>query len=503
MLHLLGINRYDPKDIAPRVIETLVNSHIIFGEHEDAAKEFMKMVGVDYSNKEVYEVNASNEGKYSRWAVEQVRLGKDIAFLTGDGYPVITDPGYVLVNTFIQNGEELRVYPQVSAIASSVILSGYLGANNETFFYGGMLDFMTDKMKLEAKKSEDVLGIYLFQGTYHKIPNLIDIYGPERDAVICIDMGHDTQKIIRTKVGLLFAELSSGYTYATFVVAPRDRESFFNIAKMPNNVLERGNLKKIGEQQKTNYIHNSSNFRCDEFRKDHDKGLHILFSGCSNTWPQAIDEDKGWAKQIYNKLNKEYNLNGYYNLAIPGASISEICQNVMSYCQVYGKPNVIFLNLPDANREAKIPGDLSHKNEYTSFEKQEYADKEYERLQGYCSVNNILLITFSWTDTMLKPGGHVIAALEYLLGRPQKHVSISKDFNTYKKFDINDFKNYVVEYFKNNPDDHDADVARDADHPGHAVHWAWYNCLYEMFTKNPEYLGQIESYKKVQQGNQA
>jgi 16S rRNA C1402 (ribose-2'-O) methylase RsmI len=503
MLNLLGINRYDPKDIAPRVIETLKNSQIIFGEHEDAAKEFMKMVGVDYSNKEVYEVNASNESKYARWAVEQVRLGKSISFLTGDGYPVITDPGYKLVNTFIQNAEEIRVYPQVSAIVSSVILSGYLGANNETFFYGGMLDFMDEKMKLEAMSSRDTIAVYLFQGTFPAIRNLEEIYGPERDVVICVNMGHDTQQVIHTKVGFLANGIPGKSIYATFVIAPINRESFFNMNKMPNNVLEYGNLKEIGIQQRTNYIHNSFNFRCDEFTQNHSEKLHVLFSGCSNTWPQAIDEDRGWAKQMYYSLDQSYNLSGYYNLGMPGSTISEICQNVMSYCKIFGKPKIIFLNLPDAGRESNIPESPNSKDEYTSFEKQQYADKEYEKLEGYCAVNNILLITFSWTDTMVKSGGYVLSNLKELLGKNHKNVSISNKFNTYKHFDKNDFKEYVVKYFEDNPEDHDADVARDADHPGHAIHWAWYNCLYEMFTKNTQYLSFIEGFKKVQESNQA
>jgi 16S rRNA C1402 (ribose-2'-O) methylase RsmI len=498
MLYLLGINRYDPKDTAPRVIETLQHSEIIFGEHEEAAKCFMDMVGVDYSNKEVYEVNSQNEHLYSRWAVDQVRHGKSIAYLTGDGYPIITDPGYKVVNAFIQNGEDIRVYPQVSAIVSSIILSGYLGANNETFFYGGMIDFMNDKMKLEAMSSKETVAVYLFQGTTEALRKLEDIYGPQRDVAICIDMGHDTQKVIHTKVGLIYhnAYLKDA-TYITFVISPRSRENFFNMSKMPNNLRELGNLKKIGEEQRTSYIHNSLNFRCDELQHYHNEKMHILFSGCSNTWPQAIDEDRGWAKQIYNKLSESYNTSGYYNLAIPGSSISEICQNVLSYCQLYSKPDIIFLNLPDINREAKKVGDIFHNDEYTTPEKQAYADKEYERLEGYCSANNIQLITFSWTETMIESGGHVVAMLKQLLSKDHKAVSISNKFKSYRHFDKETFKDNVIKYFENNQNDPDANVARDQDHPGHAIHWAWYTCLYELLEKDPNCLNSLQKYKKV------
>lgn len=497
MLYLLGINRYDPKDIAPRVLESIQHSNIIFGEHKEAAEAFMDMVGIDYSNKEVYEVNAQNEGEYTRWAVKQVRLGKSIAFLTGDGYPVITDPGYRLVNTFIQNGEELRVYPQVSAIISSIILSGYLGASNETFFYGGMIDFMSDKMKLEALTSKDIMSIYLFQGTYPALTNLEEIYGPHRDVAICIDMGHDTQRVLHSKVGYLQTVIPGDYKYVTFVIAPKDRELFFDLSKMPHNFSDKNRLKEIGLEQRTDYIHNSFNFRCDEFSKDHKNKMHVLFSGCSNTWAQAIDEDMGWAMQMYDRLAQDYNISGYYNLGIPGASISEICKNAMNYCQIFGKPDIIFLNLPDSNREAMKVGDITHTNEYTAEEKQALADREYERLEGYCKLHGITLITFSWTDTMLKSGGNVLETLKKMLRR-ESDVSISNKFNTYIHFNNNDFKKYVVEYFVDNINDPDADVARDADHPGHAIHWAWYNCLYEAFTQNPSYLDRVQGYKKIQ-----
>ena len=504
MLYLLGINRYDPKDTAPRVIEALQNSSIIFGEHEEAAKSFMDMVGIDYSNKDIYEVTAQNEHLYARWAVDQVRSGKSISYLTGDGYPVITDPGYRIVNTFIKNGEGIRVYPQVSAIISSMILSGYLGATNETFFYGGMLDFMSDKMKLEAMASSSTAAVYLYQRTRPSLKHLEDIYGVQRDVAICIDMGHDTQRIIYTKIGLLFhSPIPEDAIYVTFVISPRDREIFFNTKKMPNNEVGNNTLKEIGIQQNTNYIHNTANFRCDEFTKDHNGKLHLLFSGCSNTWPQAIDEDMGWAKRTYNKLSEIYNVSGYYNLGIPGASISEICQNVMSYCQIYGKPNIIFLNLPDAMREARKVGQTDHTEEYTDDEKREYADLEYKKLEGYCKVNKIFLITFSWTDGITTHGGNIIQRMvDFFAGKDHgKTFSISRDFQTYIEINKKKFQEYVLEYFKNNPNDPDADVARDSDHPGHAVHWAWYNFVYETFKSNPWYAENIEGYKKIPQSD--
>ena len=96
-------------------------------------------------------------------------------------------------------------------------------------------------------------------------------------------------------------------------------------------------FKKTNIEIKKNEI-NSLNFRSDNFIKTHE-GLHIVFSGCSNTWGTGL-----------NKILKENPCSGYFNLGILGTSVASQIINLFKYFKEYGNPDIIFINFPDLLR---------------------------------------------------------------------------------------------------------------------------------------------------------
>jgi hypothetical protein len=94
---------------------------------------------------------------------------------------------------------------------------------------------------------------------------------------------------------------------------------------------------------------NSFGYRCDEFKTEH-AGKHILFAGCSVTWGDGLHEDEIWAKKVYDKVSKDVECSGYFNISFPGLGIIQIIYMIVDYIKRFGKPDHIFINLPQIYR---------------------------------------------------------------------------------------------------------------------------------------------------------
>jgi hypothetical protein len=235
---------------------------------------------------------------------------------------------------------------------------------------------------------------------------------------------------------------------------------------------------------------NKHNFRCDDFTSEHD-GEHLLFSGCSVTYGVGLYTKELWSHKLYEMIKKDKKVSGYFNLGTPGTSVMAICSNIMKYISNYGKPDAIFLDLPDLNRFYIIP---KEEDVLTKFEKlPPYAicqllpnwirhgtyngmpipevevnkihTYNYLRfLQQYCEEAGIKLYIFSYvmeTTAFLK-----MTDIERLFDF--NNDSIVDDLYEYSQ------KNKTDEYFL---------IARDKRHHGTAFHDAWAKLMYDAYTK--------------------
>jgi hypothetical protein len=120
---------------------------------------------------------------------------------------------------------------------------------------------------------------------------------------------------------------------------PENSEKYFTVA--PNeNILDGIDDKSI------TYFYNKDWFRSDDFKVDHD-GVHILFSGCSNTEGIGAKKEDIWSYSLNSKFK---NSDGFFNLAKSGWGWEKIIFNFMTYIKKYGKPDYYFILLPNIGR---------------------------------------------------------------------------------------------------------------------------------------------------------
>jgi hypothetical protein len=242
-----------------------------------------------------------------------------------------------------------------------------------------------------------------------------------------------------------------------------------------------------------NYQLNSNGYRCDYFQKTHD-GLHLLFTGCSNTFGEGVVQDKTWTSLLHKEISKNQKVSGYYNLAICGSTIFEIIKNCYRYIRRYGAPDYIFMLLPEIERD----------HIYFKESRQllvSHIVEIYKMFEDFCNAKNIKLISTTW----VMDGESWWENMENINTMPHKHgqhyqkdsfynefaglspyeglKKIEEKTKTFTALSIDDTRHDIFKFAQNNKNDEHLYIAPDRNkHYGHAFHYAWYKFFYRKYS---------------------
>jgi hypothetical protein len=174
--------------------------------------------------------------------------------------------------------------------------------------------------------------------------------------------------------------------------------------------LKEYSLMSHYDKNKIYYKLNKHGHRCEEFETLNKNKTNILFAGCSVTFGEALPEGYTWDNHVYNKIKKiNSNIGPFHSLGYPGNGTDHIVDNIIGYCNNFGNPNIIYVLLPDYGRMKYWDSNLqSFETIYSNSEidyslnQKDLHDfllecvRSIQRLEYYCTINNISLFLTSW-----------------------------------------------------------------------------------------------------------
>ena len=120
-------------DITLRAIDTLKMVDIIFCEDTRETMKLLKYLGI---NKNLCSSHKFNESKNIDKLLECLNSSKNVGLVSDRGTPVISDPGYVLVEAAISHGFNVVSLPGATALIPALTVSGILP---QPFIFVGFL----------------------------------------------------------------------------------------------------------------------------------------------------------------------------------------------------------------------------------------------------------------------------------------------------------------------------------------------------------------------------
>ncbi|MBZ6076730.1 16S rRNA (cytidine(1402)-2'-O)-methyltransferase [Microvirga puerhi] len=173
------------RDVSFRALSVLAAADAILAEDTRVTKTLLAHYGITTPLAAYHE--HSNEAVRERM-VHRIREGQALALVSDAGTPLVSDPGYKLVQAAIEEGLPVTPIPGPSAILTALVVSGL---PTDRFFFEGFLPPKSAARRTRLAEIANIPGtLMLFEGP-HRLPEMLAdaaaILG-ERQAVVAREL---------------------------------------------------------------------------------------------------------------------------------------------------------------------------------------------------------------------------------------------------------------------------------------------------------------------------
>lgn len=246
------------EDMTLRSIETLKKVDVLFCEDTRITKQMLNRLEI---NKKLISSNDHNEESTKNLAIKYLKEGKNIGIVTDRGTPIISDPGYKVVEEVIKKGYNVIPLPGANALIPALIAAG---VNPSPFMFYGFLNAKKSKREKELENLKKYPLTIIFYEAPHRIIEMLesikDIFG-ERRISVSREISKLYEEIYRGTVSEVIEELNSEEIRGEFVVVVEgssDEVSFesMSIEEHVNMYIEEGlsekdAMKKVAKDRNT------------------------------------------------------------------------------------------------------------------------------------------------------------------------------------------------------------------------------------------------------------
>ena len=164
-------------DITLRAVQVLTDVDLILCEDTRRSKKLLNHLGIKSQLRSHHKFNEHKEVKV---IVNKIKEGNNIAVISDAGTPGISDPGFLIVRTCLENDIEVECLPGASAFIPALIISGI---SADKFIFEGFLPVKKGrKTRLSALCLETRTMIF-YESPHKLLKTLLDFessFGPDR-----------------------------------------------------------------------------------------------------------------------------------------------------------------------------------------------------------------------------------------------------------------------------------------------------------------------------------
>ncbi|SHE52411.1 16S rRNA (cytidine1402-2'-O)-methyltransferase [Marinitoga hydrogenitolerans DSM 16785] len=196
-LYIIGTPIGNLKDISLRAVEILKESDIIFVEDKRVTIKLLN--SLEIGKKELFTFSEYNAHKVLNKAIGIIKENNICSLVSDAGMPVISDPGYQLINKCWEENIEIDIIPGPNAPSAAIAISGFPGSK---YMFQGFLPRGKNKRRL-FRKMKDLGILFVFFESPQRLNNtlkeILEIVG-NRDIFIAREMTKVHQELFRGKV---------------------------------------------------------------------------------------------------------------------------------------------------------------------------------------------------------------------------------------------------------------------------------------------------------------
>lgn len=213
-------------DITLRALEILAGVDIVACEDTRVTRVLLERYAIRQKPVAYHEHNAAQAGPR---LVAALAAGKSVALVSDAGTPLISDPGFRLVEQVRQAHLRVVPVPGASAVLTALIASGL---PTDSFFFGGFLPARAGARKKQLAALQTMHTTLVFYESPHRVAetlaDMAEIFGQDRPAALCREL----TKTFETVDSSTLATLCAAYNgqkrtrgEIVLVIGPADNRS--------------------------------------------------------------------------------------------------------------------------------------------------------------------------------------------------------------------------------------------------------------------------------------
>lgn len=169
------------KDITLRALEVLKECDLILAEDTRTSKKLLMHFEIDTP---MSAFHMHNEHKVTERFVNLMKSGQNIALISDAGTPGISDPGFLLVRTCVEEEIEVEVLPGATAFVPALVASGL---PCDKFVFEGFLPHKKGRHKILDALSTETKTMVFYESP-HRLVKTLDLiaqfFGTERQVSV-------------------------------------------------------------------------------------------------------------------------------------------------------------------------------------------------------------------------------------------------------------------------------------------------------------------------------
>ncbi|MGI9290959.1 MAG: 16S rRNA (cytidine(1402)-2'-O)-methyltransferase [Gammaproteobacteria bacterium] len=197
-------------DLSARAVATLELVAVIAAEDTRRSGRLLSHLGI---KTELLSWHEHNEGARVPELLARLRAGEDIALISDAGTPLISDPGYRLVQAAIDEGIKVCPVPGCSAVMAALSVAGL---PTDEFLFAGFLPASNKKRESRLMELAELPATLIVFESVHRIADslqsMISVLGADRRAIAARELTKLHESIYRGTLAELLEQVqeSSG-----------------------------------------------------------------------------------------------------------------------------------------------------------------------------------------------------------------------------------------------------------------------------------------------------
>ena len=202
-------------DITIRAVKVLEKVDLILCEDTRRSKKLLNHLEI---NSQLRSHHKFNEHKEVEFIVKKIKEDNNVAVISDAGTPGISDPGFLIVRTCLENNIEVECLPGATAFVPALVNSGF---PCEKFVYEGFLPHKKGRQTRIQKIAEEERTVVLYESPHRIVKALnqfAEFFEADRQIAVCRELSKKFEEVVRGNTSELIEHFESNPIKGEFVI---------------------------------------------------------------------------------------------------------------------------------------------------------------------------------------------------------------------------------------------------------------------------------------------